>query len=215
MTETTNIASALAAAQLNMGKALKQSNNPHFRSKYADLSSVVDACFSALNEQEISVIQPMEENELGRCVNTIFMHSSGEKVECKVPLILGKQDMQGLGSAITYARRYGLMSLAGIAPEDDDGNAASASADMSPPKKSWSQTVIETLPEDATAAEKARAVGDALIAQFKRKKTSTQLSSEWDKRTRELLALEKYPEIHTQVVDSYENQMNEFKEPVQ
>ena len=124
-----SIATALAAAQINMGKALKQASNPHFRSKYADLGSVMDACLPALNERGIAVIQPTGENELGRFVETILIHGeSGEQLSCRVPLIVNKNDMQGYGSAVTYARRYGLMAMAGIAPEDDDGNAAAKAA---------------------------------------------------------------------------------------
>lgn len=129
MTDTKNIATALAKAQMNMGKALKQANNPHFRSKYADLGSVMDACLPALNEAGIALIQPTGEDEVGRYVETILVHGeSGESLSCRVPLIVGKNDMQGYGSAVTYARRYGLMAMAGIAPEDDDGNAAVKSA---------------------------------------------------------------------------------------
>lgn len=126
------IATALAKAQANMGKALKQANNPHFRSKYADLGNVMDACLPALNEAGIALIQPTGENEHGRYVETILIHGeSGESLTCRVPLIVSKNDMQGYGSAVTYARRYGLMAMAGIAPEDDDGNAAA----KAPPKQ--------------------------------------------------------------------------------
>lgn len=131
-----SIATALAAAQINMGKALKQSNNPHFRSKYADLGSVMDACLPALNEHGIAVIQPTGEDEQGRFVETILIHGeSGEQLSCRVPLIVSKNDMQGYGSAVTYARRYGLMAMAGIAPEDDDGNAAAKAAPKQEPPK--------------------------------------------------------------------------------
>jgi hypothetical protein len=124
-----SIATALASAQMNMGKALKQANNPHFRSKYADLGNVMDACLPALNEAGIAVIQPAGEDEHGRFVDTILIHGeSGESLASRVPLIVQKNDMQGYGSAVTYARRYGLMAMAGIAPEDDDGNAASKAA---------------------------------------------------------------------------------------
>lgn len=119
---------ALAAAQLHMGPALKDSSNPAFKSKYADLSSVMAACLPALNSNGIAVFQPTGEDESGRFVRTILAHSSGETIECRVPLIVSKNDMQGYGSAVTYARRYGLMSMAGIAPEDDDGNAAAKAA---------------------------------------------------------------------------------------
>jgi hypothetical protein len=120
-----NIASALFAAQLVMGKALKTATNPHLKSRYADLASVIDACQTALNENGIAFIQPPFNEGGDRYVKTIFIHGeSGETLECSVPLIVAKNDMQGYGSAVTYARRYGLMSMAGIAPEDDDGSAA-------------------------------------------------------------------------------------------
>jgi hypothetical protein len=79
----------------------------------------------------------MREENGQRYVVTIFAHASGATIECAVPLIVQKNDMQGLGSAITYARRYGLMGMAGIAPEDDDGNAAAARpvVDDKPPLK--------------------------------------------------------------------------------
>jgi len=123
------IATALAKAQAEMGKALKQSNNPHFKSKYADLGNVMDACLPALNAAGIAVIQPTGEDEHGRYVETVLIHGeSGESLTCRVPLIVAKNDMQGYGSAVTYGRRYGLMAMAGIAPEDDDGNAAAKAA---------------------------------------------------------------------------------------
>jgi len=131
MTEHKSIAAALAAAQSQMGKALKDASNPHFRSKYADLSSVTGACLPALNANGIAVIQPTGADEDGRYVETILLHTTGEKLSCRVPLIVQRNDMQGYGSAVTYARRYGLMCMAGIAPEDDDGYAATAAAPKS------------------------------------------------------------------------------------
>jgi hypothetical protein len=125
-TQPQGIAAALAKAQTEMGKALKQANNPHFRSKYADLGNVMDACMPALNDNGIAVIQPIGQDEHGTYVETVLLHISGEELRSRVPLIIGKPDMQGFGSAVTYARRYGLMAMAGIAPEDDDGNAAAA-----------------------------------------------------------------------------------------
>ena len=89
------IASALAAAQVNMGKALKQSSNPHFRSKYADLGNVMDACLPALNAVGIAVIQPTGEDDYGRYVETRLIHESGDSLSCRVPLIVSKNDMQG------------------------------------------------------------------------------------------------------------------------
>ena len=134
MTQIThkNIAAALAAAQSEMGKALKSANNPHFRSKYADLASVMDACLPSLNAHGIAVVQPTIDDERGRYVETVLIHGDSDgELRCRVPLIVQKNDMQGYGSAVTYARRYGLMAMAGIAPEDDDGNAAA----KAPPKQ--------------------------------------------------------------------------------
>lgn len=119
---------ALAAAQAQMGPALKDTVNPHFKTRYADLASVMAACIPALTANGIAVLQPPCEIDGQRYVKTILAHESGETVECAVPLIVSKNDMQGYGSAVTYARRYGLMAMAGIAPDDDDGNAAVASA---------------------------------------------------------------------------------------
>lgn len=129
MTEHKGLYVALAAAQAAMGPALKENVNPAFKSKYADLANVMAACLPALNAHGIAVIQPPFQDDAGnRYVKTVFIHgASGESVECAVPLIVGKNDMQGYGSAVTYARRYGLMSMAGIAPEDDDGEAAAKS----------------------------------------------------------------------------------------
>ena len=130
-----SLAGALAKAQAEMGKALKQNTNPAFRSKYADLGSVMDACLPALNRHGIAVVQPTVDDAEGRYVETVLLHESGETLRCRVPLIVQKNDMQGYGSAVTYARRYGLMCMAGIAPEDDDGNNAAKAAPKDDPKR--------------------------------------------------------------------------------
>jgi hypothetical protein len=91
------------------------------------------ACLPALNKHGIAVLQPTYDDEHGAYVKTVLVHGdSGESVECRTRLIIGKNDMQGYGSAITYARRYGLMGMVGIAPEDDDGNAAAKAAPKGP-----------------------------------------------------------------------------------
>lgn len=148
------IATALAKAQNEMGKALKQSNNPHFKSKYADLGNVMDACLPALNAVGIAVIQPTGEDDNGRYVETILIHGeSGESLACRVPLIVGKNDMQGYGSAVTYGRRYGLMAMAGIAPEDDDGNAAAKAAPKSQPAKKITAEQFQTIQAQVFATQ--------------------------------------------------------------
>lgn len=133
------IATALAKAQGAITGAKKDNINPHFKSKYADLSSVWDACREHLTKNGIAVIQPVArtydrdfpEKPHVFCTITRLVHSSGQWMEDGgIPLLLSKDDMQGLGSALTYSRRYGLMAMVGIAPEDDDGNAASQPAPL-------------------------------------------------------------------------------------
>jgi hypothetical protein len=120
-----NIATALVKAQKAFGPALKTSTNPHFRSRYADLSACVEAVIEGLNGAGIALIQRTSEDLTGVTVETVFIHESGEMLECgKLHVPASKQDPQGYGSALTYARRYSLMAACGIAPEDDDGNAA-------------------------------------------------------------------------------------------
>jgi len=120
-----NIATALVKAQRAFGPALKSSTNPHFRSKYADLSACVEAVIEGLNGAGIALIQRTSMDDTGVTVETVFVHESGEMLECgKLHVPAAKQDPQGYGSALTYARRYSLMAACGIAPEDDDGNAA-------------------------------------------------------------------------------------------
>jgi hypothetical protein len=120
------IASALVMAQKEFGPALKTSTNPHFRSRYADLSACVEAVIDALNNNGIALIQQTHDDATGVTVETIFLHESGETLSCgRLHVPASKQDPQGFGSALTYARRYSLMAACGIAPEDDDGNAGS------------------------------------------------------------------------------------------
>ncbi len=120
-----NLATAMNKAQSEMGGAHKGANNPFFKSKFADLSSVVQAVKEPFSNNGLSYVQfPIENN--GRIgVETILMHSSGEWLSNEFTVNLSKQDAQGAGSAITYCKRYALQSIAGIPSEDDDGNAAS------------------------------------------------------------------------------------------
>jgi hypothetical protein len=119
------IAAALVKAQKAFGPALKTSTNPAFRSKYAKLENCIDAVIDALNDNGIMLMQNTHEHLNGIVVETLFLHESGEVVSNgKLYVPAAKNDPQGFGSALTYARRYSLMSACGIAPEDDDGNMA-------------------------------------------------------------------------------------------
>jgi hypothetical protein len=123
-----SLAEAMAQAQGAMGAAIKGSSNPFFKSKYADLGSVIEAIKPHFAANGLSYVQfPVSgDNSVG--VTTRLMHSSGEWLEQDYYIPLGKMDAQAAGSAITYARRYALQAIAGIPAEDDDGNAATQSA---------------------------------------------------------------------------------------
>lgn len=128
MSETIDkLAAALVAAQGAIGEAKREASNPAFGGKkYADLGSVWDAAKPALQAHGLSVVQTFEPSEVGTlALCTTLLHSSGQWISGTCFMPLQKHDPQGYGSAATYARRYGLMALLGICPEDDDGNAAS------------------------------------------------------------------------------------------
>jgi hypothetical protein len=119
------ISAAFVKAQAAFAPALKNATNPHFRNKYADLAACIDAVIDALNANGIALIQQAHEAENGVAIETVFLHESGERISGGVLRIpCAKQDPQGYGSAITYARRYSLMAACGIAPEDDDAEGA-------------------------------------------------------------------------------------------
>jgi len=129
------LAEALSKAQGMIKGAIKDSNNPFFRSTYADLASVWEACREPLSANGLSIVQITEiSGDSKLCLVTILLHNSGEYVTGRYPITPMRQakdvgwepsnDPQSLGSAITYARRYALSAIIGIAPEDDDGEAA-------------------------------------------------------------------------------------------
>jgi hypothetical protein len=121
-----HIAAAFVKAQRAFGPALKTSVNPHFKSKYADLANCIEAVIEALNANGIGLMQRTYECKDGVLVETVFIHESGEVLECgMLHLPASKLDAMGFGSCLTYARRYSLLAATGLAPEDDDGVAAS------------------------------------------------------------------------------------------
>lgn len=120
------LAAALAKAQGQFDHAKKDVKNEFFKSKYADLASVIDAAKKPLSDNGLSVCQVCETTESGDIrLETILMHSSGEFISGSYPIRPVKSDPQAYGSAITYARRYAFSAITGIAADDDDGNVAS------------------------------------------------------------------------------------------
>jgi len=127
--EATTLASAMALAFAEIEAATKAANNPHFKSKYADLSAVIDAVKPALINHGLFFTQHCHPSDDGVMVETVLGHASGEEKSLgKLYVPANKKDAQGFGSALTYARRYGLMTAFGVPAEDDDGNAAAKSA---------------------------------------------------------------------------------------
>ena len=131
MTQSESIASLAKALSIVQGKmtyAVKDSANPFFKSKYADLESVWDACRSLLAENGLCVMQFPGEYlfEGTMCLRTILAHSSGEWISHEMSVPVTKPDAQGAGSALTYMRRYALAAVVGVVQADDDGNAASS-----------------------------------------------------------------------------------------
>lgn len=119
------LAAALAKAQGEMTNAIKSSDNPFYKSKYADLAEVLDTCREVLSKNGLSVAQPVGQvSDKNIEVYTILMHSSGQWISSSMNIPMTKIDPQAAGSAITYARRYSLAAMVGIAQADDDGEKA-------------------------------------------------------------------------------------------
>jgi hypothetical protein len=178
------LAAALAKAQGQMKGAVKDSANPFFKSKYADLASVVEAIRAAFSANGLSYIQTLEPSDKDEVrVETTLLHASGEWISCGVlSLPVSKADAQGYGSALTYARRYSLSAAVGVAPEDDDGNAASAAkpkddytkhllALAAAPTLEDLQAVFKTAYKGAQTTQDTAAMATLTTAKNKRKET--------------------------------------------
>jgi hypothetical protein len=156
---------ALAKAQGEIGGAKKDSTNPHFRSSYADLASVREVTREPLSKNGLAVVQWPRTSNGGVEIETILGHSSGQYMTCVLWMPVAKMDAHGVGSAITYGRRYALMAVTGVAPVDDDGNgAAQADIEASAPKNALRDSTGKLLSTyDANLANKARDWADGAV----------------------------------------------------
>lgn len=161
--EIGEFAKALPKAQAAMGEVFKTATNPAFRSKYAQLADVVAAVMPALNANGFSLMQHPGFRDGKVRVTTILLHESGQWARSTLEMQPTKADPQGVGSATTYARRYSLQAVTGVAPEDDDGNAASG------PKRNGNGEPIsaEQLRELDAMIEQAGAAVPAFLAYLK------------------------------------------------
>ena len=147
------LAAALAKAQGEIANAAKDADNPFFRSKYADLASVWDAIRRPLSANGLAVLQPAAVDGARVTVTTLLTHASGQWVESSLTMMAMQQvkgsgweeakNPQAIGSAITYARRYSLSAMVGVAPEDDDGNAATGRHHRKPEDESQEPDAIQ------------------------------------------------------------------------
>jgi hypothetical protein len=164
------ISKALPKAQASMGEVFKNANNPAFRAKYADLAAVVEAVLPALNANGITLLQPAAFDGVHVNVATMLLHESGQWVRCTLAIPLGKRDAHGVGSAVTYGRRFGLQAMSGVAPVDDDGNAAATKDSPPPPEPKRAE------PKPPTLADRA----DRLVTTLKGVKTAAELKKAYD-----------------------------------
>lgn len=162
-----NIASAFVKAKKAFRPALKEKANPAFKgSKYADLSSCIEAVDDALLDNGIAMYQETFQDDTGVTVETVFLHESGESLRGgKLHVPAAKQDPQGYGSALSYARRYSLMAACGIAPEDDDGNAASKSHGAT------QKATVDSKSQKTTQASDTAATAQKIASEVKKGKT--------------------------------------------
>jgi hypothetical protein len=131
--ELDKLAPALVALQADLTPVAKSKVNPFYKSSYAPLSEVMETIQPLLAKHGLAVSQFMAHLDEKSALRTVLLHTSGQYIEDVSPLLLTKQDAQSQGSAVTYARRYGIMSILGIvADEDDDGNKASTPAGKAP-----------------------------------------------------------------------------------
>lgn len=157
----TDLAAALCKAQIMIEGAEKNKTNPAFRSKYADLGACWDACRVPLGENGLSIIQIPSISDGCVHLTTILLHLSGQSIRGTLSLPIAKFDAQGAGSVITYARRYSLCSMVGIAPDDDDGNGGVV-IDKTKQKPEVKTYPAETFDKNFPAWEKAVKEGKTL-----------------------------------------------------
>jgi hypothetical protein len=192
---------AFIKAQQAMGDLLKTATNPAFKSKYADLAAVVEAVLPALHANGFGLMQPPHSDGALVEVETILLHESGGCIRSTLGVRPTKQDPQGIGSAVTYARRYALQSIAGIAPEDDDGNAASGSRQQAAPKQAEP-------PKAPTLSERAA----RLEATLKTVKTADELRKAYALASKLCADLDlSDPERLAQVNALYDARLNELE----
>ena len=197
-----NLATALAVAQGAFSSAKKTSDNPFFKSKYADLNSVIEASRAPMLENGLSVVQIPSYADGRVSLETVLMHKSGEWISGNISTKPAKEDSQAIGSAISYLRRYSLASFLGIAQEDDDGNA---STDKTTPKEASRSSITE--PPRAEVYSGTLVQKNALFARCSREGVNVDKM----KDINDLLAGKPWAFLDTLIVDAKTEQEKEKK----
>ncbi len=189
--EQTNHISDFKAGQSSLETAIKNSSNPFLKNKYADIQEILDKVKSAFHENNYIIVQEGGADENGEFIDTKLIHTSEKFFNCKIYLQYKKGDMQSLGGAITYARRYGLLSVTGIPVDDDDGTsaigteAAQAKAmERATKLENWLETKCKTKRDLALQEKNANAVFSGLL-EFN-KGYAVQIIELWEKKENEI-----------------------------
>jgi RNAse (barnase) inhibitor barstar len=189
--EQTNHIKDFIAGQSSLETAIKNSSNPFLKNKYADIQEILDKVKSAFHENNYIIVQEGGADESGEFIDTKLIHTSGNLFNCKIYLQYKKGDMQSLGGAITYARRYGLLSVTGIPVDDDDGTsaigteAAQAKAmERATKLENWLETKCKSKRDLALQEKNANAVFSGLL-EFN-KGYAGQLIALWDRKENEI-----------------------------
>lgn len=223
MTDFKNIYMALSEAQKTMQPLIRTAKNEGFKrdgkaSTYADLAAVVDAVRPPLTEQGIAFFHVPSQDEFGHAMTTVLYHGASDtKIECRVPLLLSKQDMQGYKAATTYAKRIGLESATGIAPDDDDDAETDRKHGMpsmgAAIGDAWRDAVTDSLPPNATPRQTAEAFSKAICDDFKDKGAKA-LDNRWERHKKIIEQLQsRFPDLAERVIDAYETRKNDLSEP--
>lgn len=188
-TKSSSLASALATAFAAFEAASKDSTNPHFKSKYANLPSVIEAVKPALIANRLFFTQATHEADGGVCIETLVHHESGENMSFgRLFVPANKNDAQAYGSALSYARRYSLMTAFGIPAEDDDGNAAVKSARNGNGGAAIDDAQYATL---VTLMENKGVSGDQFNRRYQIEKVTDLPASKYDEAVSALNAVER------------------------
>ena len=159
------LAEALSKAQGQMEAAAKDKDNPFFKSKYADLASVWGACRKPLADNGLAVIQTTQGSFDSMVLITTLAHKSGQTITCPTPIKMQKQDMQGMGAAITYARRFSLAAMVGVYQDDTDGEESKEQENKEPAPTAFDVQMKRGM----EAIENGRSTADKVIGHLEKK----------------------------------------------